>query len=74
MASRSNVTGTENKREKKKEKRKWEWERKRDAGRNFARTEIVSFREWEACISLRGCALDNGIWGALSSSFRLLTK
>lgn len=39
-----------------------------------ARTEIVSFREREACISLRGCALDNGIFGALSSSFRLLTK
>lgn len=31
-----------------------------------ARTEIVSFREREACISLRGCALDNGIfWGTL---------
>lgn len=35
------------------------------------RTENVSFRERKACISLRGCALDNGIWGALSSSFRL---
>jgi len=31
-------------------------ERERDAKRSFdiARTEIVSFREWEACISLRG--------------------
>lgn len=61
MVSRSNVTGIENKKEKKKENKskgtkikEREKEKKREKKFGIARTEIVSFQEWEACISLRG--------------------
>jgi len=69
---------TKNQKTKKRKETREVGERKRkergERGFGTARTEIVSFGEREACISLRGCALDNGILRALSSSFRLLTK